>query len=237
MSKRVLMIVTSNNRMGDTGKATGLWAEELAAPYYALRDAGVEVEVASPAGGPVPIDPGSLKPEGENDAVVERFLADEALQARLQSVRKVSEVDGPAAFDAVFFPGGHGTMWDLPTDAGVQRAVEQAWAGGKVVASVCHGAAGLVSAKRADGQSIVFGRKVNSFTDSEEAAVGLSAAMPFLLETRLRELGGHFQGAPDWQPFAVVDGNLITGQNPQSSSLVAAHVLQALGASAQRSAA
>lgn len=229
MSKRVLMIVTSNDRLGDTGKTTGLWAEELAAPYYSLRDAGVEVEVLSPAGGPVPIDPGSLKPRGENDAVVERFLADQALQALLKSLPQVSEVKDAAAYDAVFFPGGHGTMWDLPNDAGVQRVVEQAWAAGRIVASVCHGAAGLVSAKRADGKPIVFGRKVNSFTDAEEAAVGLRAAMPFLLETRLRELGGDFQGGPDWQPFAVVDGQLITGQNPQSSALVAGHVLDALG--------
>lgn len=228
-SPRILMILTSHDRLGDTGKPTGSWAEELAAPYYALADAGAEVVLASTAGGPVPIDPGSLKPKGENDEVVERFLADEAMQARIRDTARADTMDA-RQFDAVFLPGGHGTMWDLPNDAGVTRAVEQAWAGGKVVASVCHGAAGLVTARRADGQSIVQGLKVNSFTDSEEAAVGLTAVVPFLLETRLRELGGQFVGAGDWQPFVVRDGQLITGQNPQSSGLVAAEVLKALGA-------
>lgn len=225
---RILMIVTSNSRMGDTGQSTGLWAEELAAPYYALVDAGAEVVLASPAGGPAPIDPGSVKPRGENDKIVERFLADAPLQALVQATRPVAELDA-TQFDAVFMPGGHGTMWDLPTSDGVTRAVEQAWAGGKLVASVCHGAAGLVTSKRPDGRSIVHGLKVNSFTDSEEAAVGLAQVVPFLLESRLRALGGQFVGAADWQPFVVRDGQLITGQNPQSSSRVAAEVLRALG--------
>lgn len=225
---RILMIVTSNARMGDTGKPTGLWAEELAAPYYALADAGAEVVLASPAGGPAPIDPGSLKPQGENDAIVERFLADQALQARVKATARAADMDA-TQFDAVFLPGGHGTMWDLPNDAGVTRAVEQAWAGGKLVASVCHGAAGLVTAKRPDGESIVKGLKVNSFTDSEETAVGLADVVPFLLESRLRALGGQFVGTADWQPFVVRDGQLITGQNPQSSARVAGELLQALG--------
>ncbi|WP_348751960.1 type 1 glutamine amidotransferase domain-containing protein [uncultured Aquincola sp.] len=226
---RILMILTSHDRLGDTGKPTGLWVEELAAPYYALADAGAEVVLASTAGGAVPIDPGSLKPQGENDEVVERFLADEAMQARIRNTARADTMDA-GQFDAMFMPGGHGTMWDLPTDAGVTRAVEQAWAAGKVVASVCHGAAGLVTARRPDGQSIVQGLKVNSFTDSEEAAVGLTAVVPFLLESRLRELGGQFVGAGDWQPFVVRDGQLITGQNPQSSALVAAEVMKAVSA-------
>jgi putative intracellular protease/amidase len=133
-----------------------------------------------------------------------------------------------ADFDALFFPGGHGTMWDLPHDAGVTRAAEQAFAAAKLIASVCHGAAGLVSAKRADGRSIVDGLRVNSFTDAEEAEVGLTQVVPFALEQRLRELGGRFEGAPNWQPFALRDGLLITGQNPQSSALVAQQLLQAL---------
>ncbi len=228
MTPRILMIVTSNNRMGDTDKPTGLWAEELAAPYYALADAGAEVTLASPAGGPAPIDPGSLKPKGENDPVVERFLADAALQARIATTARAADFDA-AQFDAVFFPGGHGTMWDLPGDVGVTRAVETAFAAGKLIASVCHGAAGLVSAKRPDGLSIVHGLKVNSFTDAEEAAVGLEKTVPFMLETRLRELGGKFEGAANWQPFAVRDGLLVTGQNPQSSALVATVLLEALG--------
>lgn len=225
---RILMIVTSNDRLGDTGQPTGLWAEELAAPYYALADAGAEIVLASPAGGRTPIDPGSVKPRGENDAVVERFLADDALQSRLAALPRADTLDG-AAFDAVFFPGGHGTMWDLPGDAGVTRAVERAWAGGKWVASVCHGAAGLVSAKRPDGRPLVDGLRVNSFTDAEERAAGQAEVVPFLLERRLRELGGRFEGAGDWQPFVVKDGRLITGQNPQSSALVAKELLAALG--------
>lgn len=229
MTSRILMIVTSNARMGDTGQPTGLWAEELAVPYYALADAGVEVMLASPAGGPAPIDPGSIKPVGQNDPVVERFLADTLLQARIAATPKASEFDG-AAFDAVFFPGGHGTMWDLPVDAGVTRAVERAFADGKLIASVCHGAAGLVTAKRPDGQSIVKDLRVNSFTDAEEKAVGLEKVVPFLLETRLRELGGRFESTGNWQPFALRDGQLITGQNPQSSHLVAQSLLAALAA-------
>lgn len=229
MTSRILMIVTSNARMGDTGQPTGLWAEELAVPYYALADAGVEVTLASPAGGPAPIDPGSVKPVGQNDPVVERFLADTVLQARIAATPKASEFDG-AAFDAVFFPGGHGTMWDLPVDAGVTRAVERAFAASKLIASVCHGAAGLVTARRPDGHSIVKDLRVNSFTDAEETAVGLEKVVPFLLETRLRELGGRFEGTGNWQPFALRDGQLITGQNPQSSHLVAQSLLAALAA-------
>ena len=228
MKPRVLMIVTSNARMGATGKPTGLWAEELASPYYVLADAGVDVTLASPAGGPAPIDPGSVKPRGENDPIVERFLADAALQARLAQTPKASAFDG-AQFDAVFFPGGHGTMWDLPTDSGVTQAVERAYATGKWIASVCHGAAGLVTAKRPDGKPVVEGLRVNSFTDEEERAVGLQSVVPFLLESRLRELGGRFEGAPMWQPFAVRDGQLITGQNPQSSHQVAELLLESLG--------
>lgn len=227
MTHRILMIVTSNARMGDTGKPTGLWAEELAVPYHALVDAGADVTLASPAGGPAPIDPGSLKPQGENDPVVERFLADTALQALIAATPRASDFDG-AQFDAVFFPGGHGTMWDLPDDAGVTRAVESAFAANKLIASVCHGAAGLVTAKRPDGHAIVKDLRVNSFTDAEEVAVGLEKVVPFMLETRLRELGGRFEGTANWQPFAIRDGQLITGQNPQSSHLVAQELLAAL---------
>jgi putative intracellular protease/amidase len=227
MTSRILMIVTSNARMGDTGKPTGLWAEELAVPYYALADAGVDVTLASPAGGPAPIDPGSVKPVGQNDPVVERFLADTALQALIAATPKASAFDG-AEFDAVFFPGGHGTMWDLPVDDGVTRAVERAFAANKLIAAVCHGAAGLVTAKRPDGQSIVKDVRVNSFTDAEEVAVGLEKVVPFMLETRLRELGGRFEGTGNWQAFAIRDGQLITGQNPQSSHRVAELLLAAM---------
>jgi putative intracellular protease/amidase len=228
-SLKVLMIATSNDRMGDSGKPTGIWAEELAEPYYALLDAGIDVQIASPKGGAVTLDPGSIKPVGQNDPVVERFLADPAAQAKVQSTHIAAAVDA-STFDAVFFPGGHGTMWDLPGDEGVTRAVESAYAAGKLIASVCHGAAGLVGARRPDGEPVVKGLRINSFTDAEEAAVGLADVVPFHLESRLRELGALFEGAANWQAFAVRDGQFITGQNPQSSKLVAEHVLRALTA-------
>lgn len=228
MPSQILMIVTSNARLGDTDKQTGFWAEELAVPYYALVDAGAHVVLASPVGGPIPLDPGSVKPKGENEAIVERFLADTDLAALMLTTAKVADLDG-ATFDAIFFPGGHGTMWDLPTDAGVTEAVEAAFKANKLIASVCHGAAGLVSAKRPDGQSIVKDLRINAFTDAEEIEVGLDNVVPFMLEARLRELGCHFEGAANWTPFAIRDGQLITGQNPQSSSLVAQSLLGALG--------
>ncbi|QJQ01572.1 NonF [Herbaspirillum rubrisubalbicans] len=227
----ILMIVTSSSRMGDTDKPTGLWAEELAAPYYALVDAGASVVIASTAGGRAPIDPGSVKAQGQNDAIVERMLADAELQQRIAQTLPLGQVKVDA-FDAVFFPGGHGTMWDLPTDANVKATVEAAFGAGKYIASVCHGAAGLVSAVRADGKPMVAGKRVNSFTDAEEREVGLAEVVPFLLESRLRELGGIFEGADNWQVFAVRDGQLITGQNPQSSERVAQVLLEALGMAA-----
>lgn len=232
MQPQILMIVTSNARLGDTDKATGFWAEELAVPYYALLDAGAAIVLASPAGGVIPMDPGSIKPTGENDPIVERFLADTDLNALMQVTVKVAELNG-AKFDAIFFPGGHGTMWDLPIDPGVTNAVEAAFEAKKLIASVCHGAAGLVSAKRTDGESIVKGLRVNAFTDAEEIQVGLDGVVPFMLEARLRELGGEFESADNWTPFAIRDGQLITGQNPQSSGLVAQSLLAALSLTSQ----
>lgn len=228
MKPQILMIVTSNAKLGDTDRHTGFWAEEVAVPYYELIDAGAQVTLASPAGGKVPVDPSSVQPAGENDEVVERFLADKELQTLLSTTKKASDV-GDTSFDAIFFPGGHGTMWDLPSDAGVTRLVETAFANDKFIASVCHGAAGLVTAKRADGESVVKDMRISAFTDEEEKAVGLEKVVPFMLETKLRELGCQFEGAPKWTPFAIRDGILITGQNPQSSDLVAQSLLDALG--------
>ncbi|MBI3775544.1 MAG: type 1 glutamine amidotransferase domain-containing protein [Gammaproteobacteria bacterium] len=236
MNKRVLMIVTSNAKLGDSGKATGIWAEELAVPYYAFIDAGLSVELASPKGGAVPFDPASIKPKGENGAQVERFLADAGAQRRCAATLTTAQVDA-ASFDALFFPGGHGTMWDLPKDPGVTLCVESAFRADKIIAAVCHGPAGLVTAKRADGKSIFHGKRINAFTNAEETAAGLTQVVPFALETRLREQGGLFEKADNWHAFAVRDGNLITGQNPMSSALVAQHVLEALGAVPKKSAA
>jgi putative intracellular protease/amidase len=236
MTKRVLIIATSHTSLGTTGKPTGVWAEELVVPYYGLIDAGASVDIATPNGGPLSFEPSSIKPAGSNDAPIERFLADPAAQVKARATHLASAVDA-SGFDAVFFPGGHGAMWDLAVDAGVTRTVESAFAAGAFIASVCHGAAGLVTARRADGRSIVEGQRINSFTDAEEDAVGLSGVVPFQLESRLRELGAIFEGAPNWQPFAVRDGQFITGQNPQSSKLVAQHVVEALGLTSRKPAA
>jgi putative intracellular protease/amidase len=225
--KRTLMVTTSNAKMGDTGKTTGVWAEELVVPYYVLLDAGVEVEIASPLGGVVPFEPNSLKPAGENEPVIERFLNDPVAQGKVNAARKLADLDAQS-FDAIFFPGGHGTMWDLPGDSSVTAAVATAYAADKFVVAVCHGPSGLVSAKRPDGKSILQGKRVNGFTNAEEDAAGLTSVVPFALETRMRELGGVFENGPDWQPYAVRDDKLITGQNPQSSALVAQKLLAAL---------
>jgi putative intracellular protease/amidase len=227
MSKRVLIVVTSHARMGDTDTQTGIWLEELAVPYYRFVDAGVAVEIASPRGGAAPLEPKSLGSQVRNDPAVDRFLADPVAQRRVAATLPLAAVDA-AAFDAVFLPGGHGTMWDLPVDAGVQRAVEQAEAAGRVIAAVCHGPAGLVTARRADGEPLVAGKRVTAFTNAEEDAVGLTTVVPFLLESRLRELGADFVSGPNWLSLAVRDGRLITGQNPASSAAVADHVMTAI---------
>jgi putative intracellular protease/amidase len=229
MTQRILIIATSNTRMGTAAEAkpTGIWAEELAVPYYALLDAGARVDLASPLGGPVTMDAASVKPVGQNHPVVERFLADPAAQAQVKATQVAAAVD-VSAYDALFFPGGHGTMWDLPGDAGVTHAVETAFGAGKIIASVCHGAAGLVTARRPDGNSVVHGKRINAFTDAEETAAGLADVVPFHLESKLRTLGAQFESAANWQAFAVRDGQFITGQNPQSSALVAQQLVQAL---------
>jgi len=227
MSKRVLMIATSNAKMGDTGKVTGIWAEELILPYYTFTDSSLDVVIASPAGGAVPFDPSSIKAHGQNSAEIERFLADPVAQQKVTNTFTTASV-AASEFDGVFFPGGHGAMWDLPKDAAVTRVVETAFAAKKIIAAVCHGLAGLVTARRADGQSILDGLRVNGFTNEEESAVGLTNVVPFALESRMRDLGGKFEKAANWQAYAVRDGQLITGQNPQSSVLVAQLVLEAL---------
>lgn len=228
MSRKILFITTSHTQMGNTGRQTGIWAEEVAAPYLAFADAGYVVDIASPEGGEAPFDPSSVKPKGQNSEDMERFLANAEAQRKIKHTQRVAEVD-VVGYDAVFFPGGHGAMWDLPEDVNVTRAVEAAHAAGKVIGAVCHGVAGLVAARAADGRSIVSGKRVNSFTDDEEDAAGLSSVVPFKLESRLRELGGRFEKASNWASFAVRDGTLVTGQNPASSARVAQLVLQALG--------
>lgn len=227
MQKKILFITTSHQHLGNTGRQTGVWTEEIAIPYFTFIDAGYQVDIASPKGGAVPFDPNSIKPIGQNHPTLERFLTDPMAQQKVQQTLRVEHMD-VATYDAVFFPGGHGAMWDLPEDAGVTRAVERAFVANKIIGGVCHGVAGLVSAKTPAGHPIVSGRRINSFTNEEENAAGLSEVVPFLLETRLRELGGCFEKASNWVSFAVQDGLLITGQNPASSIRVAELILHSL---------
>ena len=224
---RVLMVTTSADRMTPGTETTGVWLEELTTPYYAFRDAGAEVTVASIQGGPVPIDARSVNAPGENDASVERYLKDEAFKAEVAATPRFTAID-PDGYDALFLPGGHGTMFDYPGSEELARLVERFDRAGKVVAAVCHGPAGLVAAKKADGTPFVAGRKVAAFTDSEERAVGLEKAVPFLLESRLKELGAAHEAGPDFKPYAVRDGRLVTGQNPASATRTAELVMEAL---------
>jgi len=226
---RILIVLTSHGELGDTGRSTGFHWEELATPYWMFRDAGMEVELASIQGGTAPHDPTSLEAETDaNPASVARFLRDEGAMAALHSAMPLKEAVA-LRYDAVFLPGGHGTMFDLPGDRDLAELIGTVFDAGHIVSAVCHGPAGLVAARRADGRPIVEGRRVNGFTDAEEAAAGLTDAMPFLLETRLRELGGIFEGGADFKAYAVRDGNLVTGQNPASAGDVARKVLDALG--------
>ncbi len=224
---KILLILTSQSTMGDDSRPTGVWFEELSTPYYAFIDAGAQVDIASIKGGKIPFDPHSIEPEGKNPASVERFLKDAAAMALIEDSRKIDDVN-PSSYSAVFLPGGHGTMWDLATSDRLADLMSAAWASGKVVAAVCHGPAGLVNAKDTNGEPLVAGRHVSAFTNSEEEAAGLTTIVPFLLETRIRELGAKYERGSDFQPFAVRDGNLVTGQNPMSSEQVAHLVLQAV---------
>ncbi len=226
--KHVLIVLTSHTRLGDTGKPTGFYFEELATPYWALTDAGYDVTIASIAGGKPEHDPGSLKDdETLRPQSVQRFVTDEAAMAKLANTPAIGEID-PAEFDAIFLPGGHGVMWDFPKSEALAKAVGAIYGAGGVVGAVCHGPVGLINAKRADGAPLVAGLKVNSFTDAEEEAVGLTSTVPLLLEGRLRELGGRFEGAANFTSQAVRDGRLVTGQNPMSSDAVGKLLLEAL---------
>ncbi|HEU4903657.1 MAG TPA: type 1 glutamine amidotransferase domain-containing protein [Flavisolibacter sp.] len=223
---KVLIVLTSHDQLGDTGKKTGFWIEEFAAPYYVLTDAGVDVTLASPKGGQPPIDPKSDAPESQTEATL-RFKEDKALQEKLASTKKLSEVSA-GDFDAVFFPGGHGPLWDLSEDQYSIRLIEAFWSSGKPVAAVCHAPAVLLNAKQANGDPLVKDKQVTGFTNSEEAAVQLTDVVPFLLEDELKSKGGHYSKKEDWASYVVKDGLLITGQNPASSEEAARQLLQLL---------
>jgi putative intracellular protease/amidase len=227
----ILMVLTSHDRLGDTGKKTGFWLEEFAAPYYVFKDAGLDVTLASPAGGQPPLDPKSDEPDAQTDAT-RRFRADSEAQRLLASTRRLAEV-GADDYDAVFYPGGHGPLWDLAEDAASIALIEQAYAKGKVVAAVCHGPGVFRRARDTHGEPLVKGRKVTGFTNTEEAAAGLTDIVPFLVEDALKGAGGDYSKAGDWQPYVQIDGTLITGQNPASSEPAAEAVLELLGCGAQ----
>jgi len=222
----VLIVITSHDRLGDTGKPTGFWLEELAAPYYRLKDAGAVLTLASPKGGQPPLDPTSNEPGFQTDAT-RRFDGDPAAQAELAGTVRLSEVDAES-FDAVFYPGGHGPLWDLANDESSVQLIERFIEQGKPVAAVCHAPAVLLNAKDVSGEPLPGGKRVTGFSNTEEAAVGLTEVVPFLVEDRLVELGGRYEKADDWTPFVIVDGLLITGQNPASSVGVADALLEAL---------
>lgn len=222
----ILMVLTSHDKLGDTGKKTGFWLEEFTAPYYIFKDAGATITLASPMGGQPPLDPKSDDPDAETDSTI-RFKLDHDAQMALANTMKLSTIIG-AHFDAVFYPGGHGPLWDLAEDASSIALIEAMLAADKPVAAVCHAPGVLRHVKSADGSSIVQGKKVTGFTNSEEAAAGLTDVVPFLVEDMLIENGGIYSKAGDWESYVVSDGLLITGQNPASSGPAAEALLKKL---------
>jgi len=223
---KVLIVLTSHSELGDTGKKTGFWVEEFAAPYYVLADAGVELTIASPKGGQPPIDPKSEAADAQTPAT-KRFDADEELKAKLANTVKLSEVT-EADFDAVFYPGGHGPLWDLAVDEHSIALIQEFYNEQKPIAFVCHAPAALVNVKAANGEPLVKGKEVTGFSNTEEDAVQLSDVVPFLLEDELKSLGALYSKGADWGSYVKRDGRLITGQNPGSSEETAKVLLTVL---------
>ena len=219
----ILMVLTSHDQLGNTGQKTGFWLEEFAAPYYVFKDAGAKVTLVSPKGGQPPLDPKSDEPDAQTDAT-RRFKADPAAPRALAHTGKLADVHA-ADCDAVFYPGGHGPLWDLAQDPHSLRLIQQMLQADKTVAAVCHAPGVLWRAKTANGTSVVKGRRVTGFTNSEEDAAGLTQVVPFLVQDLLVENGGVYSKGADWQPHVVTDGALITGQNPASSEPAALALL------------
>ena len=222
----ILMVLTSHDQLGDTGKKTGFWLEEFAAPYYVFKDAGASVTLASPKGGQPPLDPKSDAADAQTDAT-RRFKDDADAQAQPASTKRLSEVtiDG---FDAVFFPGGHGPLWDLAEDADARRLIEGFAAADRPVGAVCHAPAVFRHTQGPDGKPLVSGRRVTGFTNTEEDGVGLTDVVPFLVEDMLKANGGNYEKGADWASFVLTDGKLVTGQNPASSEDAAKALLKLL---------
>jgi putative intracellular protease/amidase len=221
----VLMVLTSHDTLGDTGRKTGFWLEEFAAPYFVFLDAGVAITVASVKGGQPPLDPKSDEPQFQTEST-SRFKADKAAQTMLANTVTLADVNA-ADFDAVFYPGGHGPLWDLAEDKTSIALLEAMNADGKTLALVCHAPGVLRHVKGADGKALVAGKAVTGFANSEEEAVGLTDVVPFLVEDELRALGGDYSKGEDWASYVLQDGNLITGQNPNSSAEAARRLLAA----------
>ncbi len=228
----ILMVLTSHDRLGNTGRKTGFWLEEFAAPYYVLKDAGAEITLASPKGGQPPIDPTSDDPASQTPAM-KRFKGDPEAQHALATTVRLSSVAADD-FDAVFYPGGHGPLWDLAEDRDSIALIEKTYAAGKPVGAVCHGPAVFRRAKAPDGAPLVRGKSVTGFSNTEEAAVGLTDIVPFLVEDALTANGGRYSKAENWADHSVADGNLITGQNPASSASAAKALLERLASGVAR---
>ena len=222
----ILFVLTSHDKLGDTGKKTGFWVEEFANPYYTLLDKGATITIATPKGGAAPIDPSSDSPDAATEAT-KRFDNDADAKNSIANTKVLADIN-PDDFDAVFYPGGHGPLWDLATDATSIALIEKFNNQKKPIGFVCHAPAALKNVKNADGTFLVNGKKVTGFTNTEEAAVGLTNVVPFLVEDMLSENGGIYSKKDDWAAYAIQDGNLITGQNPASSELVAEKLLQSL---------
>ncbi|SET53582.1 type 1 glutamine amidotransferase domain-containing protein [Hymenobacter actinosclerus] len=223
---KILMVLTSHAALGNTGEKTGFWLEEFAAPYYVFKDAGATLTLASPQGGQPPLDPKSDDPSAQTDAT-KRFKADHEAQQALASTVKLASVSG-ADYDAVFYPGGHGPLWDLAEDKKSIELIESMYAAGKPVAAVCHAPGVLRHVKAANGEPLVKGKSVAGFTNSEEEAVQLTKVVPFLVEDMLKANGGNYSKGADWAPYVTQAGNLITGQNPASSEPAAEALLKLL---------
>jgi len=223
---KILFVLTSHDKLGDTGKKTGFWVEEFANPYYTLLDKGAVITIATPKGGAAPIDPSSDSPDAATEAT-ERFNKDAEAKERIANTKVLADIN-PDDFDAVFYPGGHGPLWDLANDATSIALIEKFNSQEKPIGFVCHAPAALKNVKNANGNPLVKGKKVTGFTNSEEAAVGLTEVVPFLVEDMLKKDGGIYSKQDDWAAYAIQDGNLITGQNPASSELVAEKLLESL---------
>lgn len=225
---KILMVLTSHDQLGNTGRKTGFWLEELAAPYYVFKDAGAEIVLASPRGGQPPLDPKSNEPGFQTDDT-RRFEADPQANAQLASTLRLESVN-QADFDTVFYPGGHGPLWDLAEDRDSVALIESFLAADKPIALVCHAPGVLRHARTPQGRPLVEGKAVTGFTNTEEAAVQLTDVVPFLVEDELKAKGGNFSRGDDWGAYVVSDGLLITGQNPASSAEAAERLLERLRA-------